>query len=754
MFAKVVVDVPSSNTDDTFTYSVPEQLAAFVRVGSRVYVEFGFQRVLGYVLALEEETDFSGSLKPILDVIDFEERLAPEQIELAKKIAADTKTYLTSALALMYPSFLKSKVRKFLQILDAPALDQEVASLFGNQKRIPLTGEVLKKYELVKREIEKGNLEITTQFYRYGKNKTEKYYRLKRNDYGHLSPKRCDVLDFVKARGEATLDEILENTGSSDYLVGRLVKDDYLLFDERVPLYTPLEEIRAMQAEFNFEQQQLKEKFSKLSGKPFLLHTNDEEFKLDFLLALAVETVSQGKQVLIVAPTLLVHARILEHFRKNTRGYRLFAFSSKLSNSEYYHNYANVRNQNADIVIGMKSHVFLPLNRLGLIVMLDEEDPNYHVEQTPKYSVLEVLKFRSGWQQAKLLLTSSALRVESYYNYYFARYFYLEYVIPREVRTRLVNMRREAGDLLLSEALRGSLREKLGAGEVSLLILNNLSYSTDVICEHCGHFQKCPLCRAGLVYHKQKNTYRCPSCNQEPARVVCENCGKSKFKHFGFGLERLKERLRELFPAARITQVDSESMQEKDAYEDLFSRLEENEIDIVIGTNQLAGLYHRNIKLIGIISLDSILNRNDYRSSEILFGLISKISRHEAEVILQGYNLNHPAIRFALENDFESFYEYEIENRKNFNYPPFAEFNKLEISGEYRDVYYYANYFKKIGARLLKGEFLGPVYDGKIKGVRLLIKHQNFERLSKLLDEVNKKFAPKKLLVNFERYPN
>lgn len=195
MFAKVVVDVPSSNTDDTFTYSVPEQLAAFVRVGSRVYVEFGFQRVLGYVLALEEETDFSGSLKPILDVIDFEERLAPEQIELAKKIAADTKTYLTSALALMYPSFLKSKVRKFLQILDAPALDQEVASLFGNQKRIPLTGEVLKKYELVKREIEKGNLEITTQFYRYGKNKTEKYYRLKRNDYGHLS--RRDAMFWI-----------------------------------------------------------------------------------------------------------------------------------------------------------------------------------------------------------------------------------------------------------------------------------------------------------------------------------------------------------------------------------------------------------------------------------------------------------------------------------------------------------------------------------------------------------------------------
>lgn len=753
MFAKVVVDVQSNNTDDTFTYIVPKTLSDCVHVGSRVYVEFGFRKVLGYVLELVEETDYTGSLKEIIDVIDFEEGLTPEQIELAKQIAINTKTFLTSCLALMYPSFLKSKIRKFIHLLNEHELAPELKELFKNRKKIQVTTEILNNYAKIKKEIEKGNLEISSDFYRYGRYKREKYFYILKEDYEHLNPKRCEVLDFVKARGEATLDDILENTGYSDYLVDRLVKDNYLAFEEKVPLAERTEELAVKEINYNFDQQQLKDKFNKLKGKPFLLHTNDEKFKFDLILDLATETVASGKQVLIITPTLLVHKQVSDYFRQNTRGYRIFTFSSKLSTSEYYYNFNNVRSQNVDIAIGTKTNAFLPLNNLGLIVMVDEDDVNYFVEQTPKYNVLEVLKFRSNYQDAKLLLTSSALRIESYYHYFVAKYFFLQYLTETESHTKLVNMREEVGDLLLSNTLKQALKKRLEAKETSLLILNNLSYNTDIICNDCGHFQKCPTCKVGLVYHKQKNLYRCPSCNLQFMQLICENCNHSNFRHFGFGLERLKERLKELYPKVVITQVDSESMQEKDAYDDFFLKLEENEIDIVIGTNLLVGLYHPAIKLIGIISCDSILNRNDYRSSEITFGLISKFTRYDAEVIIQGYNLTNPAIRFALENDFESFYNQEIEIRKNFRYPPFAELNKLEISGEYKDIYYYANYFKKIASKILKGECLGPVYDGSIRGVRLLIKHNNFERLSNLIDEVNIKFSDRKLTVNFERYP-
>ena len=156
---------------------------------------------------------------------------------------------------------------------------------------------------------------------------------------------------------------------------------------------------------------------------------------------------------------MLVHKQVSVYFRKYTRGYRIFTFSSKLSTSEYYYNFNNVRSQNVDIAIGTKTNAFLPLNNLGLIVMVDEDDVNYFVEQTPKYNVLEVLKFRSNYQDAKLLLTSSALRIESYYHYFVAKYFFLQYLTETESHTKLVNMREEAGDLLLSNTLKQALKK-------------------------------------------------------------------------------------------------------------------------------------------------------------------------------------------------------------------------------------------------------------------------------------------------------
>ncbi|MDD4000669.1 MAG: primosomal protein N', partial [Bacilli bacterium] len=444
---------------------------------------------------------------------------------------------------------------------------------------------------------------------------------------------------------------------------------------------------------------------------------------------------------------------IFDFFRKNIQGYRIFNFSSKLSTNDYYLNFKNVQKQNADIVIGMKANVFLPLNNLGLVIMVDEDDLNYYLEQSPKYNVLEVLNFRSKYQKAKFVLSSSALRIETYYNYFTAKYFYLKYLVEKEKKSYLVDMHDEVGDLLLSRKLQESLKTCFESKQTAMLILNNLAYNTDVICKDCGHFQKCPRCKVGLVFHKQKKLYRCPSCNLQLSTLECDSCHSPTFKHFGYGLERLKERLIEVFPKVKISQVDSESMQERDAYDNLFVSLEDHEIDVIIGTNILASLNHPQISLIGIINIDSLLNRNDYRSSENTFALISKVKNNATEIIIQGYNLTHPAVRFALEDDFEGFYNQEIEIRKNYHYPPFGEVNKLEISGDYKDIYYYANYFKKIFVQITKGESLGPVYDSRIKGVRLILKHNNFERLSQLLDEVNKKFSDKKVLVNYERYP-
>jgi primosomal protein N' (replication factor Y) len=751
MYAKVAVEVESARTDELFTYIVPEAFKSCVYIGSRVFVEFGFRKVLAYVIELTETIDFTGNLKEIIEVVDFEQGLTPEQIDLARFLATNTKSFLTSCLGLMYPGFMKSRLRKYINVLNYQGLDAELAMLLGMKQRVLITRELLAKYPKIRREQGKGNLEIETDVFTYGNRLRKRFYRIA-NDYPVTSPKRRDVLDYLRNVGEATAEDIKEHTGCSDFLIERLVAEKYLEFEEKLPETDKTLPQPAPEITYNFEQQQLKDKFLKLEGKPFLLYSNDEDFKLNFYFDLALNTVKVGKQVLIITPTILQNKIVADRFRKYASGCRIYALNSRLSNNEYYYAYKNIQSGNADIVIGMKNHIFVPLNNLGLIILVAEESSNYLIEQNPRYNVLEVLKYRSDYQRAKLLLSSGALRVESYYQYYTAKYFFLKYLRDDPANCRVVRMREELEDLLLSRDLRASLERALAGQKVAMLILNNLSYNSSILCKECGHHLSCPKCRVSLVYQKEKGLYRCPGCNLTTAHPNCGDCGSDQFRHLGFGLEKLKESLIRLFPKARIFQVDSTSMQEREAYEDFFSDLEEKAIDILIGTNILLDLYHPDIRLIGLINADAILNLNDYRASENAYITIAQARNHpDCEVIVQTHYADHPAIKAGLTDDFESFYQSEIEIRKNFLYPPFSEVNKLTVCGEYKDIYYYANYFKKVASRIIKVDLLGPVYVPRLKGVRLIIRHQNFPKLSELIDEVNRKF--KDLTVYFERYP-
>ena len=752
MYAKVIVEVPSSNTDELFTYLIPKELENVIYIGSRVFVEFGFRKILGFVIEITETIDFEGSLKPILEVVDFEEGLTLEQIFLAKEISIMTKSFLIHSLELMYPSFMKSKIRKYLSVLNYDVVDAEVALMLGFKKQVLITNEILQNFKKIKVEIDKGHIELINDIYAYGKQKRIKYYSLGEN----LIPKnnrRADIFDYLKNKQEATLEEIVEATSCSENLIRKLVQEGQLVIAEKEPIFKNETTKFAKSVTYNFETAQLKEKFYSLENKPFLLFSNDEAFKLDFYLDLSVDAVKNQKQVLIVTPTILINSYLYRFFKNNLKGYQIFQFSSRLSNHEYYQNYKNVQAQNADIIICTKANIFLPLKNIGLIIMVDFENQNYQIEQTPKYDVLEVLKFRAMHHQSKLMISTSVGEVNAYYQYSVAKYYLLKYIKPHNDNLRIVNMREEYEDLLLSHTLRIKLAEKLKNKQVSMLILNSLGYSSLLLCNACGKVIKCPKCKIGLTYHKEKNLYKCPYCNSQHEEVICEDCKNSDISMYGYGLERLKERLSTLFPLASIYQIDSLTMQSKNAYDEFLEALDENEIDIIIGTYALQSLYNRSIKLIGVINSDSILNLSDYRSSEMCYQLLSKLVSADSEVIVQGYNFDHYAIHYGITNDFEGFYETEIENRKAYLYPPFNEVSRLVVIGDYKDIYYYANYFKKVFNRIIQGECLGPVYITRLKGIQIIIKHQNFEKLSTLIDEVNQKFSDKKLIVNFERYP-
>jgi len=752
MYALVVVDIPNENVDQLYTYIVPKELEECIHVGSRVYVEFGFQKILGYVLELTDTTNYNLNLKEIIEVIDFENGLTLEQIFLAKELAKNLLTPLTMTLNLMYPSFLKSRIVKSLKVINFEKLNADVALLFSKQRTIPVNNKVLSKYNLIKKEIEKGNLELITSVYTYGVKKKEKFYFLLNNPYPVKSAKRQAVLDYLSSVKEATIQEIKENTGASENIINQLYKTGYLDYKEKLVLDEKLEKTPTYTVNKSMDLEIAKNKYLKVTSKPYLFYTNNNKFRDDFLIEVSKDTVESGKKVLIVTPTILENTRLSNLFN-NALNYQILTFTSKLSTSEYYYNYQNLIAGNVDIVITTKSGIFLPLENIGLIIIVDSESSYYLNEQNPKFNALEVLKTRALYHAAKLIFTSSSPSIALYYEYFQNKYTIISKIDAIDNHLELIDMKNEYLNNLLSCKLKQEIKNTLENKKIVCLLLNSLAYNQTVLCTKCSKLIVCPHCKVGLAYYKNKNIYRCNSCNYQVAKPMCE-CGSLEHKHFGFGLELLKETLEKEYPHARIIQVDSESFTSEIDYQEFQLALEEKTVDIIIGTFPLASIFHDDIELIGLINIDSLLQKNDYRSSEEAYALISKLCMHNnAKVLIQGYNLDNYVIKDALNNDYEDFFTKELKIRKDYNYPPFNEISRLLVIGEYNDIYYFANYFKKVFLRMNTISILGPVYLPRIKGLQLIMKYNDFEKLSRLIEEVKNKFSDRKLIVNFERYP-
>lgn len=762
MFAKVVVDVKSSNVDIMYTYRIPQELEGFIGIGSRVMVSFGIRKILGYVIEITSESDYQGEMKEILEVLDYSQELSIEQIELAKYIKNETKCLLVSALEAMYPSFLKTKYRKFIYASNPDKLDAEIALLFNGKNKIAITADTLKRYPKILREIKNGNLELTFDIYHYGKRKKEKLYRINPSYYhifNSLSAKRLECIRFVERNEDCTTDDIKEAIGCSIFLIQALVKEEYLLVKEDFVVEESISEYKKVSRNFtfSFEQRKIVEKFTALSGKPFLLYSNDETFKYDFSLSEAVKTVASNKKVLIVTPTLLDNFKISRYFKRYLEGYKVLSFANDLNNSDYYSQYIQVLKNEFDIIITTKVGAFLPINDLGLIVVVNEGDFNYLNEYTPKYNTIKALEFRSNYHNAKLVLSTLCPQIESYSKYVNAKYILLKHLVKVENRMILTDLNQEYGpiDRVISSKLKIEIDKCLKNRQQAVLMLNSKGYSNYIVCRNCGEVLKCPKCEIPLSYYKEKDEMKCKYCGRKAEEVSC-NCGSRSFTHLLNGLDNLKEKIQMIFPNARILHMDSDTIKTTADYHEALLQIENQDVDIIIGTRNVLSIFSSQIRLLGIIDLDQFLNSSDYRSNESTYHLLSECINHlECTTVVQGYHLDHPTVSLALNNNYDEFYEMEIKNRKTYLYPPYCEINRLIIIGQYKDMYYCANYLKKIFNTIIKenSDALGPVYLPKYKGVQILLKHNNFEKVSEIIDEVEKKFSEKKITIQFERYP-
>lgn len=761
MFASVIVDVKSSNVDIMYTYRIPDELSSYVGIGSRVMVNFGVRKIIGYVVEVMENNPYNGEVKDILEVLDYSSELTSEQVSLARFIKKDTNCLLVSALECMYPGFLKTKYRKFLYCKEPDKLDLDLAIMFNGKQKIAIAMDTFKDNPKLNREIRLGNIEVSYDIYQYGKNKKEKLYRVNpafEHLIDSLNNKRYEIMMYVRRNDLATSLEIREAVGCSVYMLNALVKEEYLIIKEDYVIREKIDVNKKINKafSFSFEEKELIEKFTTLSGKPFLLYSNDEDFKLDFYLSEAIKMVSLNKKVMIVAPTLIEAFKVSKYFRRYLEGYKILSFTSDLSNGEYYDKYISVIKKEYDIIITTKVGALLPVSDLGLIIVINEGDFNYLSEYTPKYNLVKVLEERARYFDSKFVITSTSPQIETYYKYTIAKMFLLKHIEKVDRNLTLVDMNKEYGKYpLLSEALINAISATLQNKKQVVLMQNAKGYSNYIVCRNCGEVLRCPKCQIPLTYYKEKDEIKCRYCGRKLESNRC-SCGSMQFNYLGSGLSSISEALKELFPNAKVLQMDSDTIKTTADYHEALLQIENQDVDIIIGTRNVLSIFSNEIRLIGLIDIDQFLNGNDYKSSEATYELIDECASHsECKTIVQGHHINNLTLQYALINDYDSFYENELKERRMYLYPPFSEINRLIISGPYKDMYYCANYLKKITVSLIKDniDVLGPVYQTKLKAVQLLVKHNNIDRILNIIKEVEKKFANNKVTISFERYP-
>jgi primosomal protein N' (replication factor Y) len=430
-----------------------------------------------------------------------------------------------------------------------------------------------------------------------------------------------------------------------------------------------------------------------------LVHGVTGSGKTELYVRLAELVRSEGRAVLILVPEIALTPQITRRFRASF-GRRVAVQHSGLSDGERYDQWQRIRRGEVDVVIGTRSAVFAPLERLGLVVVDEEHDASYKQEESPRYHGRDVAIVRAQRAGALVVLGSATPSLESSQHALAGRY--ERVVLERRVFDRplaavsIVDMRaeyaEEGPDVVLSRRLREAVAVRLTRSEQSLVLLNRRGLATAVFCRQCGTILDCPNCSLSLTVHTTRGAVhraRCHFCNY--SMKVPGQCGKCQapyLEQVGFGTERVEAALREAFPDARVDRLDRDTARRRGALADILGRFLRREIDVLVGTQMIAkGHDFPAVTLVGVVSADVGLGVADFRAGERTFQLLTQVAGRAGrgagagEAIVQTIHPAHYTIRHAVRQDYAGFFADEIGYRRTMRYPPVVAMINLIVKG-------------------------------------------------------------------------
>jgi len=448
----------------------------------------------------------------------------------------------------------------------------------------------------------------------------------------------------------------------------------------------------------------LKEIENIINNKKFkivLIRENNFSSRMKIYLRCIRKTLKEGKQAIILAPTeshLSELAGLLEkEFKDN-----MVVFDEKIDQRAKYQKWIKIRNSQVNIALGMRSSIFVPFDRLGLIILEQEHSSLYKEERSPRYNAREVALKRAELENIPLFLSSGTPSIESYWNVQENNFLEAELNTGEErenlLKKTIIDMTQEKSKKrIISYELQQAISRSLKNKRQVVLFLNKRGFSSFMICSQCGHIPKCPGCNTSLSYHldiQKRAQLICHNCGKRAKVIdVCAKCGSKEIRPLGMGTQKLESEIKKMFTRAEIRRLDRDSLIKDDDYRQILEEFNQGNTDILIGTQMvLKGVDFNNVDLIGIISADTLLNLPDYRSGEKTFQLLSEVisSFREIsfpkEVIIQTFNPADHCIVALKEQDDNYFYQKEIELRKELDYPPFTHIIKIVILGEEKEV--------------------------------------------------------------------
>lgn len=721
MIAKIAVAAATLSFDRAYSYRIPAALLEQAQPGVRVLVPFGKgnRRTEGILLE-RTEGDESG-LKELCSLLDDAPVLSPELLRLAAFVRQRCFCTMYEAVRCMLPVGLLYQPREEYQLSgvmteadiaqypDYFSLTETIADLGGKVNREQL----LRLYEpafleqalpwLQKRRI----LRSDQEFAQRGSEKTERIASLaveaeEAMEYAARCRKRAPlqaaVLELLSTLGEASAKELCYFTGASTQVLRRLEKLGYLALWEQEVLRRPqVTPGAATPVVLTPEQQRVFDALAAQSDrqKPgvALVYGVTGSGKTSVYLQLIRRTLAQGRSALLLVPEISLTPQMLSLFTGHF-GEKVAVLHSSLKVGERYDEYRRIRDGKAHLVIGTRSAVFAPLQKLGLLIVDEEQEHTYKSENPPRYSAREVAIYRGSRAGALVVLGSATPSVESMYHaqrgdytLYTMKTRYNGRALPQVTIADSKLDLQEGNNTSIGAVLRVELEKNLAAGQQSILFLNRRGSARLLQCMDCGEAPQCPRCSVSLTYHSANGRVMCHYCgysDRAPARC---NCG-GLLRPVGVGTQKVQQELSELFPGVEVLRMDADTVTARNPHEKMFRRFEQERVPILLGTQMVTkGLNFENVTLVGVLDADLSLYVDHYRASENTFSMLAQVigragrGQLGGRAVIQTMTPDNAVLQLAAEQNYDAFYAMELPMRELRMCPPLLDLLTIQFSG-------------------------------------------------------------------------